>query len=41
MLDAYQVQEANWRDATARQPHFAITESPAFVGKPADVIGYR
>jgi NAD(P)-dependent dehydrogenase (short-subunit alcohol dehydrogenase family) len=33
MLDAYGVGEANWRDATARQPHFAITESPAFVGR--------
>jgi NAD(P)-dependent dehydrogenase (short-subunit alcohol dehydrogenase family) len=33
MLDAYQVSESNWRDATARQPHFAITESPAFVGR--------
>ncbi len=33
MLDVYQVGESNWRDATARQPHFAITESPAFVGR--------
>jgi NAD(P)-dependent dehydrogenase (short-subunit alcohol dehydrogenase family) len=33
MLDAYQVREENWRDAVARQPHFAITESPAFVGR--------
>jgi NAD(P)-dependent dehydrogenase (short-subunit alcohol dehydrogenase family) len=33
MLDAYGVRESNWRDATARQPHFAITESPAFVGR--------
>ena len=33
MLDAYGVTEANWRDATARQPHFAISESPAFVGR--------
>ena len=32
MLDAYDVREANWRDATQRQPHFAISESPAFVG---------
>src|SRR6185295_10614652 len=29
MLDAYGVTEDNWRDATARSPHFAITESPA------------
>ena len=33
MLDAYAVTESNWRDATARQPHFAISESPAFVGR--------
>jgi NAD(P)-dependent dehydrogenase (short-subunit alcohol dehydrogenase family) len=33
MLDAYRVTEANWRDATAFQPHFAISESPAFVGR--------
>jgi NAD(P)-dependent dehydrogenase (short-subunit alcohol dehydrogenase family) len=33
MLDAYGVSESNWRDATARQPHFAISESPAFVGR--------
>jgi NAD(P)-dependent dehydrogenase (short-subunit alcohol dehydrogenase family) len=33
MLDAYGVTESNWRDATARSPHFAISESPAFVGR--------
>jgi NAD(P)-dependent dehydrogenase (short-subunit alcohol dehydrogenase family) len=33
MLDAYGVTEASWRDATARQPHFAISETPAFVGR--------
>ena len=33
MLDAYRVSEANWRDATKVQPHFAISESPAFVGR--------
>jgi len=33
MLDAYKVTEANWRDATAVSPHFAISESPAFVGR--------
>jgi NAD(P)-dependent dehydrogenase (short-subunit alcohol dehydrogenase family) len=33
MLEAYGVTEANWRDATMRQPHFAISESPAFVGR--------
>jgi NAD(P)-dependent dehydrogenase (short-subunit alcohol dehydrogenase family) len=33
MLDAYGVTEANWRDATRVAPHFAISESPAFVGR--------
>jgi NAD(P)-dependent dehydrogenase (short-subunit alcohol dehydrogenase family) len=33
MLEAYRVTESNWRDATAIQPHFAISESPAFVGR--------
>ncbi|WP_394827818.1 SDR family oxidoreductase [Pendulispora albinea] len=33
MLDAYKVTEANWRDATKQSPHFAISESPAFVGR--------
>ena len=33
MLDAYQVTENTWRDATAVSPHFAISESPAFVGR--------
>ena len=33
MLDAFGVTEANWRDATRFQPHFAISETPAFVGR--------
>ena len=33
MLDAFQVTEANWHDATKFQPHFAISETPAFVGR--------
>jgi NAD(P)-dependent dehydrogenase (short-subunit alcohol dehydrogenase family) len=33
MLDAYGVTEDNWRDATAASPHFAISESPRFVGR--------
>ena len=33
MLDAYKVTEASWRDATKVQPHFAISETPAFVGR--------
>ncbi|MEK2645055.1 SDR family oxidoreductase [Bdellovibrio sp. BCCA] len=33
MLEIYQVQESNWRDATKKQPHFAISESPHYVGR--------
>jgi NAD(P)-dependent dehydrogenase (short-subunit alcohol dehydrogenase family) len=33
MLEIYGVTESNWRDATAREPHFAISETPAFVGR--------
>jgi hypothetical protein len=33
MLDAYRVKESNWLDATKIQPHFAISESPAYVGR--------
>jgi NAD(P)-dependent dehydrogenase (short-subunit alcohol dehydrogenase family) len=33
MLDAYGVTEATWQDAIERAPHFAISESPAFVGR--------
>ncbi|MFZ2174167.1 MAG: SDR family oxidoreductase [Rhodococcus sp. (in: high G+C Gram-positive bacteria)] len=33
MLDEFGVTEENWRDATERIPHFAISESPAFVGR--------
>jgi NAD(P)-dependent dehydrogenase (short-subunit alcohol dehydrogenase family) len=33
MLDAYKVTEATWREATKVQPHFAISETPAYVGR--------
>lgn len=33
MLDAFGVTEETWRDALAHQPHFAISESPRFVGR--------
>lgn len=33
MLDVYGVTEATWREAIERQPHFAITETPRFVGR--------
>jgi NAD(P)-dependent dehydrogenase (short-subunit alcohol dehydrogenase family) len=33
MRDTYGVTESTWKDATRVQPHFAISESPAFVGR--------
>jgi NAD(P)-dependent dehydrogenase (short-subunit alcohol dehydrogenase family) len=33
MLEAYGVTESSWPDATENSPHFAISESPAFVGR--------
>ena len=33
MLDHFGVTEANWRDATAAQPHFVISETPRFLGR--------
>jgi len=33
MLEAFGVTESNWRDATKRVPGFAISETPAFVGR--------
>ena len=33
MLDHYGVEESNWREATAREPHFAISETPRYVGR--------
>ncbi|MGS2613229.1 SDR family oxidoreductase [Micromonospora sp. LZ34] len=33
MLELFGVTEENWRDALDKQPHFAISESPAFVGR--------
>jgi len=33
MLDGFGVTEANWRDATEKVPHFAISESPSYVGR--------
>jgi NAD(P)-dependent dehydrogenase (short-subunit alcohol dehydrogenase family) len=40
MLQAYGVTEDNWRDATARSPHFAISESPAFVGRAVAALAH-
>ncbi|MGI5917776.1 MAG: SDR family oxidoreductase [Anaerolineae bacterium] len=33
MLEHFGVTEANWRDAIAREPHFAISETPHFIGR--------
>jgi NAD(P)-dependent dehydrogenase (short-subunit alcohol dehydrogenase family) len=33
MLEEFGVSEENWRDATARVPHFVISETPRFVGR--------
>ena len=33
MLEHYGVAEENWHDAVAKSPHFAISESPRFVGR--------
>ncbi|TIO05648.1 SDR family oxidoreductase [Mesorhizobium sp.] len=33
MLEAFGVTEDDWRDATAKVPHFAISETPRFVGR--------
>lgn len=33
MLETFGVTEENWRDATGKDPHFAISESPRFVGR--------
>ncbi|MBP2446755.1 SDR family oxidoreductase [Rhizobium leguminosarum] len=38
MLDAYGVREENWREATKTQPHFAISETPRFVGRAVSAI---
>ncbi|MFD9003552.1 SDR family oxidoreductase [Streptomyces sp. NPDC059582] len=33
MLDHHGVREENWRDAVERSPHFAISETPRYVGR--------
>jgi NAD(P)-dependent dehydrogenase (short-subunit alcohol dehydrogenase family) len=38
MLEAFRVTEDNWRDALKFQPHFAISETPAFVGRAAAAL---
>ncbi|WSA46581.1 SDR family oxidoreductase [Streptomyces sp. NBC_01803] len=39
MLDTYfKVTEENWREGIAQDPHFAISESPAYVGRAAAAL---
>ena len=38
MLEAYGVTESTWQEATVKQPHFVISESPAFVGRAAAAL---
>jgi NAD(P)-dependent dehydrogenase (short-subunit alcohol dehydrogenase family) len=33
MLDHFGVSEANWLDATAKEPHFVISETPHYIGR--------
>ena len=33
MLEHFGVSESNWRDATARTPHFCISETPRYLGR--------
>ncbi|PSB49508.1 SDR family oxidoreductase [Chroococcidiopsis sp. CCNUC1] len=33
MLDGFGVSEANWQDATAKEPHFVISETPRYIGR--------
>ncbi|MEU5937771.1 SDR family oxidoreductase [Micromonospora sp. NPDC047548] len=33
MLEHFGVTEANWRDGAAKDPHFVMSETPAFVGR--------
>ncbi|TQN27640.1 NAD(P)-dependent dehydrogenase (short-subunit alcohol dehydrogenase family) [Haloactinospora alba] len=38
MLDIFGVTEENWREATAKEPHFCASESPAYVGRAAAAL---
>ena len=38
MLESFGVTEGNWRDAIQSEPHFAISESPRFVGRAAAAL---
>jgi NAD(P)-dependent dehydrogenase (short-subunit alcohol dehydrogenase family) len=38
MLDHFQVKEENWRDATIKDPHFIISETPHYVGRAVSAL---
>jgi len=38
MLDLFGVSEGNWRDATAKEPHFVISETPRYVGRAVSTL---
>jgi NAD(P)-dependent dehydrogenase (short-subunit alcohol dehydrogenase family) len=38
MLEVFGVTEENWRDGTEKDPHFAISETPRFVGRAVAAI---
>ncbi|MBM9502477.1 SDR family NAD(P)-dependent oxidoreductase [Leptospira sp. 201903071] len=33
MLDHFGVREENWKDATKKEPHFIVSETPAYIGR--------
>ncbi|MBM9577646.1 SDR family NAD(P)-dependent oxidoreductase [Leptospira sp. 201903070] len=33
MLDHFGVQEKNWKDAVLKEPHFIVSETPAYIGR--------
>ena len=38
MLDYFGVDEEHWREAVAQDPHFALSETPAYVGRAAAAL---
>jgi NAD(P)-dependent dehydrogenase (short-subunit alcohol dehydrogenase family) len=38
MLDHFGVDEQHWREAVAQDPHFALSETPAYVGRAAAAL---
>jgi NAD(P)-dependent dehydrogenase (short-subunit alcohol dehydrogenase family) len=38
MLDHFGVDERHWRDGVAQDPHFALSETPAYVGRAAAAL---